>query len=186
MFKIKYLYFLHYYFLHTPCLFFLVSFSFKKHQIITIVIKTGWLRSHNPYCGYLILVFENLEKFSFFSRCIKERVFDLFNIQNADRNFIFFISSRTLLFRMAKPSEFCKNELWRVTTDHNIKNKTKNRKVGNLGKWESKRVQKDFLVPIYKIFLSKILSFDEQWENLAKSFNFADMNFHRWPISRNL
>ena len=63
--------------------------------------------------------------------------------------------------------------------------KKKNRKVGNLGKWESKCIQKDFLLPIYKIFLPKISTFDKQWENLAKSFNFADMNFHRWPISRN-
>ena len=55
----------------------------------------------------------------------------------------------------------------------------------NLGKRESKCIQKDFLVPIYKILLPKISAFDKQWENLAKSFNFADMNFHRWPISRN-
>ena len=54
---------MHYYFLYTPYLFFLVSFSFKKHQIIAIVIKTEWLRSHSPYCGYLVLVFEKLEKF---------------------------------------------------------------------------------------------------------------------------
>ena len=54
----------------------------------------------------------------------------------------------------------------------------------NLGKWESKCTQKDFLVPIYKILLLKISTFDKQWENLAKSFNFTDMNFNRWPISR--
>ena len=85
---------------------------------------------------------------------------------------------------MAKPSEFWKNELWRVTTDHDIKNQT-NRKVENLGKWENKCIQKDFLIPIYKIFLPKISTSDKQWENLANSFNFADMNFHRWSISRN-
>ena len=83
---------------------------------------------------------------------------------------------------MAKPSEFCKNEIWRVTADHDIKNK-KDRKVGNLGKRESKCIQKDFVLPIYKIFLPKISTFDKQRENLEKSFNFADMNFHRWPIS---
>ena len=55
----------------------------------------------------------------------------------------------------------------------------------NLGKRESKYIERDFLVPIYKILLPKISTFDKHWENLAKSFNFADMNFHRWPISRN-
>ena len=55
----------------------------------------------------------------------------------------------------------------------------------NLGKRESKCIQKAFLVPIYKIFVSKISIFDKQWENLAKSFNFADINFHIRLISRN-
>ena len=55
----------------------------------------------------------------------------------------------------------------------------------NLGKRECKYIQKDFPVPIYKILLPNISTFDKQWENLAKSFNFADMNFHRWPISKN-
>ena len=49
--------------LHTPCLFFLVRFSFKKNQIMIKVILTEWLRSHNPYCGYLVLIFQKLEKF---------------------------------------------------------------------------------------------------------------------------
>ena len=70
-------------------------------------------------------------------------------------------------------------------TDYDIKNKNQNRKVEKLGKRESKCIQKDFLVPIYKIFLPKISTFDKQLENLTKAFNFADMNFHRWPISRN-
>lgn len=47
----------------------------------------------------------------------------------------------------------------------------------NVGKEESKCIQKDFLVPIYKIFLPKILIFDKQSKNLEKSFNFAGMNF---------
>ena len=163
--------------------FLLVSFSFKKHQIITTLIKTEWLRSHNPDCGYLVLIFEKLEKFRFFSRCIKGRVFDLFTIQNTYRNFIFFISSRTFHLRMSKPSEFFENELWPVTSDYDIKKKY--RKEENLGKQESKCIQKDFLVPIYKIILPKMSTLDKQWENLGKSFNFADMNFYRWPISRN-
>ena len=53
-----------------------------------------------------------------------------------------------------------------------------------LGKRESKYIQRGFLVPIYKMRLPKVSTFDKQWENLAKYFNFADMNFHRWPISR--
>ena len=61
---------------------------------------------------------------------------------------------------MAQPSEFCKSELWPVTTVDDIKNNKK--KVENLGKRESKCIQKDFLVPIYKIFLPKILTFDKQ------------------------
>lgn len=47
----------------------------------------------------------------------------------------------------------------------------------NVGKEESKCIQKDFLVPIYKIFLPKILIFDKHSKNLEKSFTFADMNF---------
>ena len=35
----------------------------------------------------------------------------------------------------------------------------------NLGKRESKCIQKDFLVPIYIILLPKISTFDKQWEN---------------------
>ena len=54
----------------------------------------------------------------------------------------------------------------------------------HLGKRECKYIQKDFLVPIYKILLSKISTCDKQWENLTKSFNFADMTFHRWTMSR--
>ena len=111
--------------------FFLVSSSFKKHQIITVVIKTEWHRSHNSYCGNLVLVFEKLgtREVLFFSRCIKKKVFHLFSIQNADKNFIFIILSRTFLFRMAKPSEFCKSVLWRVTTDHDIKYRKENWKI---------------------------------------------------------
>ena len=55
--------------------------------------------------------------------------------------------------------------------------KRKNKKTG-------KCIKKYFLVPIYKTFLPKIWSLDINWENLAKSFNFADMNFHRWPIHK--
>ena len=43
-------------------------------------------------------------------------------------------------------------------------------------------MQKDFLVPIHKEFLLKISTFDKQWENLAKPFNFADMNFTDDPF----
>ena len=126
MFIVKYLYFSHYYFLPTPYL-----FSLKKHQIIIIVIITWDLRSHNPYCGYLVLIFQKLEKFLFFS--------SLFNIQSADRNFIssfrrghLILRMRNIkklwgnkLLRMAKPSKFCKNELWQVNTVHDIKNRKK-------------------------------------------------------------
>ena len=50
-----------------------------------------------PFCGYLILIFEKLQKFHSFSGVLK-RAFDLFNIQSVDRNFIFFISSRIFTF----------------------------------------------------------------------------------------
>ena len=60
----------------------------------------------------------------------------------------------------------------------------KKRKVENLGKRESKCIKNEFLVPIYKIFFPKISTFGKQWENLAKSFNFAGMNFRRWLISK--
>ena len=63
--------------------------------------------------------------------------------------------------------------------------KIEKRKVRNLGKRERKCIQKYFLVPIYKIFPPKISIFDKQWQDFAKSFNFADMNFHRWPICKN-
>ena len=54
----------------------------------------------------------------------------------------------------------------------------------NLGKRESKCIQKDILSPIYKVFLPKILSLDKQWENLAKSFDFMDINFQRSQVYR--
>ena len=61
---------------------------------------------------------------------------------------------------MAKTPEFFKNELWRVTTVHDVK--SKKRKVENLSKGENKCIQKDFLIPIYKIFLPKISAFNRQ------------------------
>ena len=54
----------------------------------------------------------------------------------------------------------------------------------NLGKRESKCIQKDILSPIYKVFLPKISALDKQLENLAKSFDFMDMNFQRSPVHR--
>ena len=50
-----------------------------------------------PFCGYLILIFEKLQKFHSLLGVLK-RAFDLFNIQSVDRNFIFFISSRIFSF----------------------------------------------------------------------------------------
>ena len=126
MFIVKYLYFSHYYFLPTPYL-----FSLKKHQIIIIVIITWDLRSHNPYCGYLVLIFQKLEKFLFFLIFLTFRVLIETSFSSFRRGHLI-LRIRNIkklwgnkLLRMAKPSKFCKNELWQVNTVHDIKNRKK-------------------------------------------------------------
>ena len=139
---------------------FLVSFSFKKDHII-IVIIIGRLK--NWIIKSLLWL-----RVSFSSRCISEKVFGLFNIQSADQNFIFFISSRTFtvadgqqqklweykLLQMTKPEEFCKNKLFRITAVQDMK--LYNKRIDNLCKREKKCTEKNFLVPIYKICLPKM------------------------------
>lgn len=55
--------------------------------------STQKLKSCPTFCN-----FWKTRGVSYSSRCIKERVFDLFKIQSADRNCIFFISARTFSF----------------------------------------------------------------------------------------
>ena len=126
LFIVKYLYFSHYYFLPT-----LYLFSLKKHQIIIIVIITWDLRSHNPYCGYLVLIFQKLEKFLFFLIFLTFRVLIETSFSSFRRGHLI-LRMRNIkklwgnkLFGMAKPSKFCKNELWQVNTVHDIKNRKK-------------------------------------------------------------
>ena len=52
---------------------------------------------NDPYCGYLVLIFGKIEEFHFLLG-ISKKVFDLFNIRSADRNFIFFVLSETFTF----------------------------------------------------------------------------------------
>ena len=95
---------------------------------------------HNPYCGYLVLIFEKLEKFRFFLGVSK-------------KEYLIFLT-----FRMPTETSFSTFRRGHFFCGHDIKKKqtNKNRKEENLGKRESKCIQKDFLIPIYKIFLPKI------------------------------
>ena len=68
----------------------------------------------NPYCGYLVLSFEKLEEFHFPLGVSNKRLFDLFDMQSADKNFIFslFFHRHLLLRMISKNSEDTYKLLW--------------------------------------------------------------------------
>ena len=75
--------------------------------------STQKLKSCPTFCN-----FWKTRGVSYSSRCIKERVFDLFDIQKANRNFIFFIPPGHLLLRMSNIKNFRGYKLLRVNLEN--------------------------------------------------------------------